>query len=119
MTLLLVALGGSLGALLRYLTDRLIHYRYAPAFPWATFTVNVTGSALLGLLLALSPNDGVMSFAATGVCGALTTYSTFSYDTYRLATADRLPLRATTYTLTTITAGLLAALAAHHLASPL
>ncbi|MEU0520215.1 CrcB family protein [Streptosporangium sp. NPDC006007] len=85
MTLLLVALGAALGAPLRYLTDRAIQIHYDAAFPWGTFTVNVAGSALLGFLAALPAHSAVLALAGSGFCGALTTYSTFAYETVRLA----------------------------------
>ncbi|GAA4226191.1 fluoride efflux transporter CrcB [Actinomadura meridiana] len=85
MTVLLIALGAALGAPLRYLTDRAVQARHDSVFPWGTMTVNVTGSFVLGLLVALPADTGVMSFAGTGFCGALSTYSTFGYETVRLA----------------------------------
>ncbi len=85
MTLLLVALGAAVGAPLRYLTDRLIRSRHPSAFPWGTLAVNVTGSLLLGFLVGLPADPAVMALLGTGLCGALTTYSTFSYETLRLA----------------------------------
>jgi CrcB protein len=84
-TVLLVALGAALGAPLRYLTDRAVQARHDSVFPWGTFTVNITGSALLGFLAALPADSPVMAVAGTGFCGALTTYSTFGYETLRLA----------------------------------
>jgi fluoride exporter len=84
-TVLLIALGAALGAPLRYLTDRAVQARHDSVFPWGTFTVNVAGSALLGFLAALPASGGAMAFAGTGFCGALTTYSTFGYETLRLA----------------------------------
>lgn len=85
MTVLLIVLGAALGAPLRYLTDRAVQARHDSVFPWGTFTVNVAGSFLLGLLAALPAGEGVMAFAGTGFCGALSTYSTFGYETLRLA----------------------------------
>ncbi|REE99422.1 fluoride efflux transporter FluC [Thermomonospora umbrina] len=85
MTVLLVALGAAVGAPLRYLADRFVQSRHDSLFPWGTFTVNVTGSALLGFLAAAPTGHGVMALAGTGFCGALTTYSTFGYETLRLA----------------------------------
>jgi CrcB protein len=86
---LLVLLGGAVGAPLRYLTDRAVQARHDSIFPWGTFTVNVAGSLILGVLTgaALSGAAGpdVQLLLGTGFCGALTTYSTFSYETLRLA----------------------------------
>ncbi|WP_406406474.1 fluoride efflux transporter CrcB [Streptomyces halstedii] len=85
---LLVAAGGAVGAPLRYLTDRAVQARHDSVFPWGTFTVNVAGSLILGVLTgaALSGAAGhtVQLLLGTGLCGALTTYSTFSYETRRL-----------------------------------
>ncbi|WBB80938.1 fluoride efflux transporter CrcB [Micromonospora sp. WMMD882] len=85
MTILLVALGAAVGAPLRYLTDRAVQARLGPAFPWGTLTVNVTGSLLLGALVAVPVDPAVTALVGTGFCGALTTYSTFGYETLRLA----------------------------------
>lgn len=85
MTVLLVALGAAVGAPLRYLTDRTVQARHRSVFPWGTFVVNVAGSALLGFLAALPGHAGAATVTGTAFCGAFTTYSTFSYETVRLA----------------------------------
>jgi fluoride exporter len=85
MTVLLIALAAAVGAPLRYLTDRAIQARHKSAFPWGTLTVNVAGSMLLGFLVGLPAQGAAMAILGTGLCGALTTYSTFSYLTVRLA----------------------------------
>jgi CrcB protein len=76
------------GAPLRYLIDRAVQSRHDSLFPWGTFAVNVTGSFILGVLtggiLAGAVPGGTASLVGTGLCGALTTYSTFGYETVRL-----------------------------------
>lgn len=86
MTALLVFLGGMVGAALRYLTDRFVGARAGRAFPWGTLTVNVVGCAVLGALTGIGTSvpDPVIALIGTGLCGALTTYSTFGYETVRL-----------------------------------
>ena len=88
MTALLVVLGAALGAPLRYLVDRAVQARHDSVFPWGTFTVNVAGSLLLGVLLGSAGRHhvpgSVQALLGTGLCGALTTYSTFGYETLRL-----------------------------------
>ncbi len=84
MTVLLIALGAAVGAPARYLTDRAVGRRHDSVFPWGTFIVNVTGSALLGFLAALPGHGAAATVTGTAFCGAFTTYSTFGYETVRL-----------------------------------
>jgi len=92
MSLLLVITGAAIGAPLRYLSDRAVQARHDTVFPWGTLTVNVLGSLILGLLTAAVTDGGaspqVQLAVGTGFCGALTTYSTFSYETLRLLEDD-------------------------------
>lgn len=83
-TVLLVALGAAVGAPLRYLADRLVRSRHDSVFPWGTLAVNVAGSFVLGLLAGLPAVPALDAALGTGLCGALTTYSTFGYETLRL-----------------------------------
>ena len=88
MNWLLVVTGAMVGAPLRYLTDRAVQSRHDSVFPWGTFAVNVTGCLILGLLTgavaAGAAGSHLQLLLGTGLCGALTTYSTFSYETLRL-----------------------------------
>ncbi|ATW52677.1 fluoride efflux transporter FluC [Streptomyces peucetius] len=85
MNWLLVILGATVGAPLRYLTDRAVQARHDSVFPWGTFVVNATGSLVLGAVAGASVSSHTYALLGTGLCGALTTYSTFSYETLRLA----------------------------------
>ncbi|WP_129841655.1 fluoride efflux transporter CrcB [Streptomyces sp. RFCAC02] len=85
MNWLLVAVGGMVGAPLRYLTDRAVQARTGGTFPLGTLTANVAGCLVLGLLTGAAVGARTQLLLGTGLCGALTTYSTFSYETLRLA----------------------------------
>jgi CrcB protein len=109
---LLVIAGAVVGAPLRYLTDRAVQSRHDSVFPWGTLAVNVTGCLILGLLTgaaaAGAASSHVQLLLGTGLCGALTTYSTFSYETLRL-TETGAGLYALANIAGSVTAGLAAA----------
>ncbi len=108
MTVLLVALGAAVGAPLRYLVDRAVQRRHDSVFPWGTFAVNVLGSLMLGVLIGGALPRPVLALLGTGLCGALTTYSTFGYETLRLV-EQRARFYAAAYVVATVVAGLGAA----------
>jgi fluoride exporter len=84
---LMIAVGALVGAPARYLTDRAVQSRHDSAFPWGTLVVNVAASLLLGVLVGAGSrvDPRLAALAGTGFCGALSTYSTFSYETMGLA----------------------------------
>jgi fluoride exporter len=88
-TVLLVLLGGAVGAPLRYLTDLVVQSRHDSVFPWGTFSVNAAGSLILGATAGGVATAGgpawILTLVGTGFCGALTTFSTFGFETVRLA----------------------------------
>ncbi|WP_255949938.1 fluoride efflux transporter CrcB [Streptomyces odontomachi] len=112
MNWLMVIVGAIVGAPLRYLTDRAVQARHDTALPWGTFTVNVAACTGLGLLTGTATATTVPSAAqhliGAGLCAALSTYSTFSFETVRLAeTGAR--LFAAANALVSVVAGLAAA----------
>lgn len=105
---LLVVLGATIGAPLRYATDRLVQSRHDTGFPWGTLTVNTVGSFVLGVVLGAAAAPEVAALVGTGFCGALTTYSTFGYETVQLGAGGR-RLLAVCYAVGSVLAGLGAA----------
>jgi CrcB protein len=90
LNLLFVGLGGFIGASLRYATGLFVG-RFVPGaqFPYGTFVVNMLGCLLIGFLAGFSDsrqlmNDTSRAFVFTGMLGAFTTFSTFSYETMGL-----------------------------------
>jgi CrcB protein len=87
--LLSVAAGGALGAVGRYLVMSGVGHWLGTGFPYATLTVNILGSFILGsivevMALTWSPGQEARAFLVVGVLGAFTTFSTFSLDTVTL-----------------------------------
>lgn len=92
MTLLLVVLGAAVGAPLRYVVDRTVQLRHGSDFPWGTCTVNLVACLALGVVTGAvvsgAAGSDVNALVGTGLCGTLSTYSTFSFETLRLAETD-------------------------------
>ncbi|MDG1437902.1 MAG: fluoride efflux transporter CrcB [Emcibacteraceae bacterium] len=80
-----VAAGGAIGATCRFLVGRMVFNLMGPGFPWGTFSVNILGSFLIGLLIEVlaikfSANHSMQGFLVIGVLGGFTTFSTFSLE---------------------------------------
>ena len=88
-TIVAIGIAGALGALGRYGLDGLVSRRLPSLFPWGTFVVNMSGAFVLGFLMTLMTEQlttapWLRSALTIGLLGAYTTFSTFSYETYRL-----------------------------------
>jgi len=84
-TIAAVGTGGALGAISRYGVSLLASHIAGPGFPWGTLTVNIVGSFIMGLIIAIfaqfwQPPEAWRLFIVTGFLGGFTTFSTFSLD---------------------------------------
>jgi CrcB protein len=109
---LAVALGGALGSLARYEADRLIERRSFSIFPWSTFTINVTGCLLIGVVIAALVDQHhtpvwIRAGLVMGVLGGYTTFSTFAQEGLSLFEEGRSGV-ALAYTLGSVVTGVIA-----------
>ncbi len=85
---LVVGIGGSLGAMSRYMVDGTIQDRSRGSLPFGTLTVNLAGSLVMGFVTGLFVFAGIahewVAVIGTGFCGGLTTWSAASWETVRL-----------------------------------
>jgi len=102
MILVLIALGGAVGSLLRYLIGGTIQRSSASGFPIGTMFVNVAGCFLIGIfvrfLLNIQESAELRALLVIGFCGGFTTFSTFSFETVGLIEGGEYA-RAATYLL--------------------
>lgn len=113
-TYVAVALGGALGALSRYLVDRVIETREFGLFPWSTFTINVSGCLLVGIVIAaLVDRHHAPAWLrlglVMGVLGGYTTFSTFAQENLDLFQEGRVAI-ATIYATGSVAVGTFAVL---------
>jgi fluoride exporter len=85
MNLVWIVIGGSLGALARYGTTLLCARLFGPSFPYGTLAVNLSGCFLIGLAMGLAERGSIVTptvrlFFVTGFLGALTTFSTYAWE---------------------------------------
>ena len=94
-TVISIAVGGALGALLRYFLGNQISIIFGTNFPWSILLINIFGSFLMGItiesfnLFSIS-NEPMQKFLTVGILGAFTTFSTFSLDAIDLITKNRI-----------------------------
>jgi CrcB protein len=87
--LLIIALGGGIGSMARYLLSVFVQNKFDIFFPFGTLTVNVVGSFILGMLMGMADRGSLISqewklFLAVGLCGGFTTFSTFASENLAL-----------------------------------
>lgn len=95
--ILLVGLGGGIGSILRYISQKMAHKIYPIHFPWGTFAVNIVGCFLIGLFWGMSfksfdTNENWKLFLMTGLCGGFTTFSAFTLEGIGLLKEQKLAL---------------------------
>ncbi len=96
----LIALFGALGCLTRYVLSGWVYNLLGRSFPYGTFAVNIVGAFLIGLIMEFSMRSTLVSPSlriglTIGFLGGLTTFSTFSYETFRLLEDGELLIAAT------------------------
>ncbi len=89
MNYLILAAGGALGTILRFvLVSFTVDYFRQPIFPWGTLAVNLSGSLLIGILAGFNESDllnpGLRTFLFIGLLGGFTTFSSFSLESLQL-----------------------------------
>jgi CrcB protein len=84
-----VAIAGGAGATGRLLLDTAVSRRAPRGLPLGTLAVNLSGAFLLGLLVGLAPGGDALDLAGTGLLGGYTTFSTWMFETHRLAEDGR------------------------------
>ena len=96
LAILLVFLGGAVGSMWRYWWSGLVAQRFGETFPFGTLVVNIMGSAIIGIFsgLLMYVSNSILATAlqqllVVGICGGLTTFSSFSLQTYNLIADGR------------------------------
>jgi fluoride exporter len=107
-----VAVVGAVGSIGRFLLDSLIAERAGRDFPYGTFTINITGALILGALSGSGLAGNLLLIAGTATIGSFTTFSTWMFESHRLA-EDKEFVRSLLNMVLSLTAGLGAAFLGH------
>ena len=88
----MVGLGGGIGSIARYLSQKWFSENVSTSFPWGTFAVNLAGCFLIGIIYAASEKTSIISpqvkmLLITGFCGGFTTFSAFAFENMNLLRA--------------------------------
>lgn len=89
--ILLVALGGALGAVARFLVATGFARRLGTGWPWGTLFINVSGSFVIAVLAARLTSANLRYLLPVGFVGAYTTFSTYEFETMRLFQIGQVP----------------------------
>ena len=104
--MLVVLLGGGIGAILRYLISGILNKKY---MPWGTFVVNVLGCFIFGIFISFLSEPQYKLFLMTGFCGGFTTFSTFASETAHLFTGSKKDfIQGVTYLISSVVLGVFA-----------
>lgn len=108
--ILIVGAGSCVGGMARYILSRIVQTSATGTFPWGTFTVNIIGCFVIGILYGFIDrgfqlSDGMKLFLTVGFCGGFTTFSTFMHENYLLFEGGN-PLVFLLYAILSFTVGL-------------
>lgn len=87
--IVLVLIGSAVGGMMRYITSALIQHKIGSKFPLGTFTVNLIGCFIIGVIFSIAAknaqgSDDMKLLLATGFCGGFTTFSAFALENIEL-----------------------------------
>lgn len=116
---LIVGFGGFIGTILRYIVSRSFQLHVDSLFPWGTFTVNIIGCLIIGIIAGVAEKGDLIShewriFLTVGICGGFTTFSSYSNEAFLLL-QNKEVLRFTSYTVLSILLGIMAVIIGRNL----